>query len=580
MALQGSVHALDPIVRANPPGGVRVLPSISGRKGKLIDRVDTVPFGAAGPGAGTPPASTNQGSIHQAEGWDLFFDRVHVLPRTGIAFGLILATTDEDYEIYNAYRQSSVTVGAIINNATPGVTLPNLSVSQVIQKQNSFLNPTSTFNPPNPVEDIVRASRDGLANFDTTIDFTFVPGGTISLPVSGSRVSMLTNEYEAPLEEILRFNTDVISSSSGKEQRLAVLNWPRQEFRTRFRLADEERQVMQAFLLTNQAATIGLPLWHEAVILSSDVTAGATSFPCDGADDVDFRVSGQFVVFQDDLTFDVLVVDSVSSSNVVSTTGSVNGYSAGTLIVPLREAIISSPVSTSRPPVNLEEFAINFLVTDNNLGAPSGSTSGWSTYNSKILFDDCNLLDGSSMSGEQTQRITYIDNSTGVVKQFSPWDRNKRVHRKGFAMHNRAQILSLRRLLIALRGRQKSFYIPTFINDLTVVASLGIGSATMDIRRIEYARYVVNKERMKTFKITFTDGTSLVREIDSSAAVSSTVERLTLNDTWPAGRTVSEIDNIQFYELVRFDTDEFTIRYRTKGQATMFAPVRTVYDNV
>ena len=150
---------------------------------------------------------------------------------------------------------------------------------------------------------------------------------------------------------------------------------------------------------------------------------------------------------------------------------------------------------------------------------------------------------------------------------------------KGFFANGRANILKLRRLLLALRGKQKAFYLPTFIDDLTPAANLISGSSALDISHIGFTRFVVGGVSPRdTIRVTFTDGSTLTRSIVSSQELSSTTERLTLSTTWPANRPVSEISKIEYLELSRFDTDTFLFRYSKPSTAVVIAPVVTVFD--
>ena len=225
---------------------------------------------------------------------------------------------------------------------------------------------------------------------------------------------------------------------------------------------------------------------------------------------------------------------------------------------------------------------MTFEAIDNDTGAPTGSTTDWNsnTYDGKVLLDECNLMTGTTIRSEERRQVVVIDNSTGTVDQSSTWDKNKRATRKGFLMQNRLAFKNVKALLRALRGRQTSFWLPTKKNELIVTDSLGIGSALMDITNVGYVRYVQSREPKATFKITFTDGTSLVRVVQSAIDHPSDVtkERLTLDTTWPASRTVDEISKIEFYEQVRFDTDDFRFTMERPGNVRMFAPVTTVFD--
>ena len=168
---------------------------------------------------------------------------------------------------------------------------------------------------------------------------------------------------------------------------------------------------------------------------------------------------------------------------------------------------------------------------------------------------------------------------SGRVSRSTTWDRNKRSSDKGFVLRNRAEILAFRKAMLSIRGRQTAFYIPTAIEDLTPVAQLTIGTNTMDIENIEYVRFVQSRAPKTIFKITFTDGTSLVRIVQSAAQVTSTVERLTLDTTWPATRSVAEIVRVQFYELARFDADNVVLNYPRIGLADAQLPVVQVFDD-
>jgi hypothetical protein len=101
----------------------------------------------------------------------------------------------------------------------------------------------------------------------------------------------------------------------------------------------------------------------------------------------------------------------------------------------------------------------------------------------------------------------------------------------------------------------------------------------MDVEALDYVRFVRDRLPMKVFRITFTDGTSLIRSVSSSASVSSTVERLTLDGTWPADRLPSEVSRVQFFELVRLDTDEVVINYPRIGLARCVVPLMRVFDD-
>jgi len=509
-------------------------------------------------------------------------ERCHIMPRTKIEFGNIITLEQADYELFNGYRNQSTTVTTITNNVAPGVSLPNMTPPVTRGPEASFLDPTSTTQSTSALGTMVKlkvnAEEDGLPVFDGTIDFLFSTGDELSLSLSGTRVVFIPMEYEAPVVEELGFLTEVIESIDGNEQRLSLRKQPRQTFKVEYALDGNDRQRMQGLLMDWMDQVFGFPLWHEKKRLAAAVSGGATVYQVNTTADVDFRVGGLAVVLSDSNTFDVINILSMTSTTITAADPSVNAYAAGATIMPLRLARIASVVSAKRAPKNLEVFRIEYEVTDNDTGTPAGSASGWNTYNGRVLLDDCNVMTG-DMQEEYRRRIYVIDNQTGIVSQRSAWDRYKRSHQKGFVARNRADIIKLRKLVMHFHGRQKAWYIPTFFDDLQVKANLTIGTSVVDIENIEYTRFANARNPQRIFRIEFTDGTSLVRVIQSASQISATTERLVLDTTWPANRTVAEISRVMFYELVRFDTDVFSLVYPRIGLAEMYAPVRAVFDD-
>jgi len=535
------------------------------------------------------PAEAGVGSddSDKAAGTIDWFEKVHALPRAKIEFGNIITAVTEEYEVYSSFRRATVTLSSVTNGTTPGTTLTDLTIPQDVEPQTSILDPASTGNP-GPTEVLgtlikleVTAEQDGLPSFDGDITFNFSGANSPLISLSGQRIILIPLEYESPMEEVLGFLTDIIGAIDGGEQRIALRANPRQEFLLKYSLDGNDRQRMQALLMDWMDNSFGLPLWHEQVRLTAATIAGATSYPVSDADEVDFRVGGLAVVFTDANTFDVINITAKTSTTITAGDPAVNAYPAGTLFMPLRVVSIMRAVAGTRHANDLEDFQIAFQSNDDDTGALTGDTTPgvWSTYNSKVLFDDCNMITG-TMPQRFERKITRVDNATGRVTIKSNWEKYKRVAEKGIVAHNRAEIMKLRKLLIALQGRVKSFYIPTFINDLTVAADLQVSTNVMDINRIEYNRLIVNRAPKATFRITFTDDTQLVRTITASADHPSdpTLERLTIDSNWPADRTVAEISRIEFYEQVRFDTDRFRLKYPRIGEAHLVAPVKAVFD--
>ena len=545
--------------------------------------------GGSGDTPGPPTEFLGTGNLDSSSLALHWFEMIHILPRTKIEFGNIITQVEDSYEIYNAFRlPSSSTENAITNNVLPGVTLPDNTPPVVMPPLTSILDSSTTGQTTSSLGTLVPARvvalADGLPTFDGDIVFEFTPpANDVTLFVSGTRIVLIPYEYEDEVQEDLVFpSTNVIPGLDGKEQRINIGKNPRQIFKVRYKLDELDRQRMQALLFDWTASIFGFPLRHERLLLTSAISAGATTYPVSGADDIDLRLGGLAAIITDPITFDVInIIAPLNDTTITAASPSINAYPAGSLIMPVRTSVVQNRVKTARSLVNLEQFDMTFEVIDNDTGAPTGDvTPGfWSTHNGRVLFDDCNVVDGTSMPGDIRRRIHRIDNQTGKIEISSIWDRSKKGSQKGFLARNREEILALRKLFIGLFGKQKAFYLPTFAEELTVNANLVSTTNTMDIDSIGYVRFVRDRLPMSLFRITFTDDTSLVRTVTSSATVSISVERLTLNTTWPVTRTPADISRIEWYDLTRFDSDKMSLIYKRIGQARTTMPILSVFDD-
>jgi len=314
--------------------------------------------------------------------------------------------------------------------------------------------------------------------------------------------------------------------------------------------------------------------------VTAAVTGGTTpTVSVDATAGADLRIGGLATVYKDARTFDVLTVVAKTATTITFQANIHGTYAVGDKVVPVRVAYVQPIVQGQRPPVGVETFGARFQVIDNDTGAPTGDTGGFSSYDGKVLLDDHNIMGSTKKPSRLEQRIYLLDNATGQVVQTSPWDKHRRGHSKSFVTKTRTALWALRRLLYSLRGQQVAFWIPTFADDMTVTAALVNGQDKMTVSNLGYTRFIVNQEPKATFRITFTDDSSLVRTITDCEELSATEERLTLDDNWPGDRPVDEIVRVQFYELVRADTDDIVIEHgNTVGQARVTFPVKVVFD--
>jgi len=515
-----------------------------------------------GPLVLTPKTEPGRIAEDLSQAW---FELVHLFPKA-IDFGQVLTTVTAEVELYNAFRKTNILLNTIVNNLGAGV----------------------GFNPPAPglpfsilhltsLVLTVEATQEGSPVFEGTIDFG-LSIYTLELPIEGLRVIVFPYAPEVPLIETMRFLTDVLEKQGGTEQRINLRKAPRQTFDLRLvREGSVERSQIENLVFDWHARAFGIPVWYEPTELTADVLVGATEIVVKSTAYADYRVGDIAIILESESKYDALTVLDVDPTRLTLESGTLNAYSAGVRVYPLRVCLAERMIQGSRMQNNVADFFFSFTTQDNNVQL--GSTAAFATYNGKVLLDDPNFLPDVSLEKNFEREMTRIDSDTGRFQNATPWAKDRHISFKGWAINgSRQKLWEVRQLLHALRGRQTSFYIPTFQHELIPTQQLTSGASGLQVTNVGYTRYVKNRSPKNIIRLHLADGSKLIRAITSSAEAGA-VENLVVDSTWPSNVPIVNILKIEMLELVRLDADDIKIEHSSAvGDARLVVPVKSVFD--
>lgn len=516
-----------------------------------------------------PERELNGDWLNEAGAAPEWYEAVHVRPAP-LDFGLVTSTTQRELSIYNAYRRTAKSWSAFTNNAGEGTDLigePSLTYS------------VSPFSDIDGVFFQVTADGDAVVVSDIVFDWT--SGESISVPVLITRVIPIATKRggvlipEAGITETLEFLTDIIVKGDGTAQAVSLRENPRQTFDMSFKLDEGfARAELDLMLAANQHRVFAVPYWPGEVALTADVAAAATTLSVGTTTYKDFRDTSSVLIFEEGSeTYDVIGIDSVSANSITLSAPLANSYSAGARVLPIIPATLSSNLSGSRYPVNLGELELRF--ESYGPGVDLASTAAFSSYNSKVLLDDYNSVRGRTPWGF-VRRIFVLDSGSGRRAHRSSWLLSSPSEEKAIIAQGAQAIHEARQLMHALRGRQVTFYLPTFRDDLEVVDDMVNGGSELTITWCGYTETANALAPWNHIRITLTDGTTYEREITASAEpdATQTSEILTLGSTWPTDITVEEVQRVEFLKPMRFATDTITIEHDVNNRsARISAPV-------
>lgn len=494
-----------------------------------------------------------------------WFESFHIIPRE-FDLGNLLSRQVRSVEIYSAFRKEFHDWTAFVNNSGNGVALvsaPSLPY---------------TFPPQSGLDVDIEIDLDGPASVDSTVDFVFDVPQTISLILSFQRIVTFVPDPEVPYSEVLEFVTDINPHRDGTEQRIALRRVPRQVFEWTLRLDDgRSRSAVHNTLFEWQGRIFGVPAWSEQIKLTAPAAINDTTVTTSATANTDFRVDGLVIVYQDQFTFDVAQITAIGANSIDFDTPLAHSFTVGAKVAPVRIALMDPDVRGTRFPSADATLQPRFVVTEN--GNDLADVSAWPSLNSKVLISGCNII-RDEMAEAFLIGVSRLDSIAGQIYQESTWSSGKRAHQLTFVVRTVAELFTLRQLVHALKGKQRSFYVSTFSNDLQPVQDLASGSNLLTVANVGYARFIQARSPRDAIRVMFNDGTApVIFTVASASEVDEDTETITINGTWAATYPVATVRRIEFLEKVRLDTDRLLFLHAPGGvNVTLSVPVITVLE--
>lgn len=353
------------------------------------------------------------------------------------------------------------------------------------------------------------------------------------------------------VQERLEWSTDVLTSFDAQEQRIALRRFPRRAFEFEFMLTGRERRTAENLLHRWQAQPWALPVWMDTQPLASGLSIGATSITC-STDYMDFHAGGLLCLTSGPFDAEVVEIDTVGSGVVNLAEATTKAWAAGvTEVLPVRMARMLDEVQVRRFTGDVSYGVARFECLDNS---DWPAATGGTTYRSHPVMEQApNWV----QDPEQTfmRKMARIDPGTGpaffdeegagaVLAQSHRW-----------LLDGRAEIDVFRRWLYARRGRLAACWLPTFAQDLQLVASVSSGATTIDVEHCGYTATIDQAIGRRDVRILLASGAAYLRRITDSSVISPTVERLTISSALGVAVAPADVAAISYMDLVRQDAD-------------------------
>ena len=400
---------------------------------------------------------------------------------------------------------------------------------------------------------------------------------------------------QTKITEKLEYKTDVIVAYDGSEQRIKTRQHPRHLLSYDFSAMQINHALyLRGIMRMRQSDTYYVPMWHDVAYLNDDFVANGKLLRIDpkylySFDDVDYIE----IFFHDDVVSETTNI--VRKVSRYSTLGIELIQKIGipldkrnTWIYPLKKCCTQPNGGQNYIWSNGSELTVNYedLLLKARTHIPSKykydyvydlpQKNRWNIpeeYNGKEVFTktpEWNADSSAQLSVDKN--IFRCDNETGTFVYDLINTKSTDVHTYEFIFRRQFQIHNIKKFFKRVCGRWKSFYMPTWANDLQINRSINANDNAVYYEFDKLRKFYASNERQKAIIIFTKDWQSYIFEV-----MSYTYE--TLDDNSKVGKVIIvgtagvniDVDNIlmcSYFNLVRLDQDDLQLNYESNEVAT------------
>lgn len=362
----------------------------------------------------------------------------------------------------------------------------------------------------------------------------------------------------------LEWKTDVIRAKS-KEQRISLREDPRMAWEYQYIL--NEQQFVRARLLARGQHVVLVPLWDNHQYVGA-VTSGTTVL---SVDTTQAYYAEQLVVWENDSTFEVIDILSITDNSITLSSAVTDDYTAA-IIMPVRECWFMQFLDAQRYLETYTQISAQFVTTDGQqISLPFEMTMYPIT--DAAVYLDCNVALSETVAESYGRESHEFDTETGILWKSDSINYPIRISTLNWFTNNKTALWELQTWLHGLRGRWKTFWLPSWNNDMILLADISINDDILAIEDIGYFENIVeDRFAMITTKV---GGRHYVRIIDSQKAVDGH-DLIKVDPPMSVAISVSDVEQISFLTMMRLSADRIEIRHESASTAIVSIPVMEV----
>ncbi|RKY05524.1 MAG: hypothetical protein DRP56_08860 [Planctomycetota bacterium] len=468
------------------------------------------------------------------------YNRIWITP-SRIDFGVVLVEQEEEFIVWNAYLAEDKTCTSIDEVNLSEITLSGLTTPFTLKALAM-------------TEYTVTVGLEGSASFVTTLTFNFGEPVEQWIDLVASRSLVIPFRPQSPVSEQLGWKTDILTAANGDEQRMCLRKAPRQSYKLDYLLSEQEMVRLETILFKFLKGFVGVPVWTEFVAHSGVINLGDLSITVDTTY-ADFRDTDYAIIWVSADNNEVVSISTATPTTLNLSTAVSGSFSGNKLIIPIR--ICSAKEAVSEKYSNgLSRASLRFDCIDNieitDYSAPE-------LLNSIPVISDPTYVDKLHPGISDADKF-YADFGVGKFNIHSDSKWNKDSQNQLFHNETKQESWEFRQFLHYLKGRQKTYYVPTFLDDFVLTEQIDAVGTNFKAENLLRNRYVGVSAIWEYLYFDYLDGTHAIRKITGITHISDSVEEIELDSTLGKVIDPGEI-RISFLKLCRLQNDNVLLNW-------------------
>lgn len=366
-------------------------------------------------------------------------------------------------------------------------------------------------------------------------------------------------DWTNPLVETISFQTGILQSVEGAEQRRALRETPRRTFEVDLVLIKGERTFYDLFMNKYSGSTIYAPLYWEVVPITQSLTANITSSIVANTVNSEWAGTVYSVLVNKDARYsEVVQIASITDSLITFTAPVANQWPKGSTLLPLRKCVIDQTGDLTHSTAAVATVSLQLRVLGANPRTPAADPSP--VYLGVPVYQqEPNWIDDLTVG--INRNMATFDPAIGLSYQYDAVGRALLGQAYSWFLRGRDDLAAFRDTIYRNQGCAKSFWLPTFKADFKLLEDISVTDTTITVESTGFVLAGGVTDGREYIAIKLEQMVLYAQLAGVTAGPSPDIEILHLTAPLGYSPTTDTVLKISFMDSARFDSDDFAISH-------------------